>query len=431
MAVLTIVSFAVGFPVAAAGTMGVVVLAICNSNPKFSVVAFLLAICLAPYWWGVVLGGYVPLAAVVALAVIPGALMRGIKGSQHTVVAVLLLGAFVAVLVIAGASIAGHGFVVLAQWIPAFFVGYALTQQVGLDFVRDAVTVIFAGVAVFTIVEYFANWNPYFGTAPNTEQYEKLGTLQRRGGVTRTEWSFGQSIALANSLALAIPMTLTSRFRSWTRVLVFVLIIIAISTTFSRSGLLSAALASILTFWASRGEVSRGMRAGIPAIIVATAAVTLPWVDRVFGAASTEAARSAAYREDLLDMIPYLNAFGTATGYHEVDGVFEWFGLISIDNTFLRLAVNFGWVFGGICLAVAVWVFFRAAARRASIPAIALASIVPALLTVALITQFAILVWFYIGVAAAVASTRPPTADTPTRAARSNVPNTYLQRGER
>jgi hypothetical protein len=404
MALFAVGSSLFGVPAAAAGVAGLIAMVICNQSAKLSVVAVLLAICFSPYWWGLVVGGYLPVAAIVALAVLPGALVRGVRRGNYAVATVLVLSALVALLVASGASMPGHGFVFLGQWVPAFVVGYALAQQVGLGFIRDAVTVIFTAVAILAIIEYFADWNPFFGTAPNTEQYLKLGTLQSRGGVTRAEWAFGHSIALANSLALAIPMVLTSRFRSWIRALAIALIVVGILTTFSRSGLISAALALALTLWASRsGDVSRGMRVGVPAVIIVTAVVALPWVDRVFGAASTETARSAAHRLTLLDMLPYLNAFGTATGYHESGGVFNWFGVISIDNAFLRLAVNFGWIFGLLCLLPAGWVLVRAAARRASPPEVALASIVPALLTVALITQFGILVFFYIGVAAAMA----------------------------
>lgn len=392
-----------GFPITAAGFAGLAALLLLNFSPKLSLCVFLCAVCFVPYWWGVVMFGYVPAAALVALMVLPGAFIRALRDGSYAIVAVLSLSAFVALLVLLGVSIPGHGFVLLAQWVPAFFVGFSLTQQAGIEFVRDAIVVAFCAVAILATVEYFADWNPYSGTAPLTEQYLKIGTLQSRGGVTRSEWSFAHSIALANSLALAIPMVLTSRFRPATQALAVGLIIVAISTTFSRSGLITAGLALAFTLWASRGKVSRRTRATVAMGVLVTAAVALPWVEGVYNAASQEAARSAYHRLRLLELIPYLNPFGTARGYHETAGVFEWFGVISIDNAFLRLAVNFGWVLGGLFFLSATWIVFRAVNRKANTAEIALASVMPALLTVALITQFGILVWFYIGVAAATA----------------------------
>jgi hypothetical protein len=394
-------SATVGLTLTAATVAGVVLLFLCNLNAKISLVILLCAIGFMPYWWGIVVLGYVPAAALVGLAVLPGALIRGIRQGSYAIVSVLLLAVFIALLIVSGASMPGHGFVLLAQWIPAFLVGYALTQQAGLDFVRAAITVVFTLVAICAIVEYFAGWNPFSGTAPITEQYAKLGTLQARGGITRSEWSFGHSIALANSLALAIPMVLTSKFGAIVRAFALVAILIAIVTTFSRSGLISAGLALVFTLWASKGGLSRQSRTTLTLTVLITTIVAVPWIQGVFTAASTEASRSADHRFRLLDLIPHLNAFGTADGYYETGGVFEWFGVISIDNAFLRLAVNFGWVLGALLLLAAVWIFVRAFRRIVTPPEIALASIMPALLTVALITQFAIFVWFFIGVAAA------------------------------
>lgn len=427
IALFTATSLAFSLSVAAASCFGLVALVACNLSPKLSLVVFLTTVCFVPVWWGAEVGGYQPAAALVALAVLPGALVRGLQVRNHAIAIVLLVAAFVALLVVSGASMAGHGFILVAQWVPAFFVGYALTQQAGPKFVRDTITVIFTAVAVFAIIEYFARWNPYFGTAPASRQYLTIGALQVRGGVTRSEWSFGHAIALANSLALAIPMVLTSRFAVWVKSLAVVLIIIAIITTFSRSGLLSAALVFVFMFCARRGEVSRRVRVTVAGVMIATAALTLPWVESVFSAASTEVARSAQGRLRLLDLIPYLKPFGTATGYHEFDGVFRWFGVVTIDNAFLRLAINFGWVFGGLCLIGAMWIFLRAIAGRASAPEIALASVVPALLTVALITQLGILVWFYMGVAAVMAR-GSSAADPRINPAKSTIPVAFEAR---
>ncbi|MGE2715284.1 hypothetical protein ACQI4L_14600 [Mycolicibacterium litorale] len=400
-----------GLPIIAAGFLGLAAFVLLNLSPKFSLCVFLCAICFLPYWWGVDVFGYVPAAALVALMVLPGSFVRALRNGNYAVVSVLALSAFVALLVLLGVTLPGHGFILLAQWVPAFFVGFALTQQAGYAFVRDAVAVIFCLVAVFAIGEYFAGWNPYSGTAPLTEQYLKIGTLQNRGGITRSEWSFAHSIALANSLALAIPMVLTSRFRPAIQAIATALIFVAISTTFSRSGLITAGLALALTLWASHGKVSSRTRTTVAMGVVVTAAIALPWVEGVYNAASEETARSANHRLRLLELVPYLEGFGTARGYHEKAGVFEWFGVISIDNAFLRLAVNFGWVLGALFLLSAAWIVFRAVNRKGSPAEIALASVVPALLTVALITQFGILVWFYMGVAAAAVRIAKPRTD--------------------
>lgn len=412
LALFTIASFALSLPVAAAIGFGFIALIVCNLSPKLSLIVLLTTICFIPHWWGVEVWGYLPVATIVTLAILPGALIRGLQGVDRGIVLVASLAAFVVLLVVSGVSMPGHGFVFVIQWVPAALAGYALTRQAGPEFVRDAVTVIFTAVAICVLIESYADWNPYSGTMTAAQQYLAITDLQVRGGETRSEWSFGHAIALANSLALAIPMVLTSRFRTLTQTLSIALIVGAIVTTFTRSALVTATLGVVLTLWTLRGQVSRRVHITIAVLTVAAVALVLPWVEGVYTAASAETTRSGAGRLRLLQLIPYLNTFGTASGYHESHGIFEWFGTVTIDNAFLRLAVNFGWLFGGLCLIAALLVFIRAVLGRASAPEIALASVVPALLTVSLITQFAILVWFFIGVAAATA--RRSTKEQPT-----------------
>src|SRR5689334_14672931 len=107
LALFTIASFELSLPVAAALGLGLMALIVCNLSPKLSLVALLTTICFIPHWWGVEVWGYLPVATIVTLAVLPGALIRGVQGGNRAIVLVASLAAFVVLLVVSGVSMPG------------------------------------------------------------------------------------------------------------------------------------------------------------------------------------------------------------------------------------------------------------------------------------------------------------------------------------
>ncbi|MCT1353179.1 hypothetical protein [Gordonia sp. p3-SID1431] len=117
---------------------------------------------------------------------------------------------------------------------------------------------------------------------------------------------------------------------------------------------------------------------------------------------------SSAYRLELDSLVSFMNPLGLADGYYEpVPGEYYFHGYASIDSTFIFVGVSFGWIAAMILLAGAVLVCGRIVVRRASVPDLAIASVLPALFTVAPITQFGSYLWFVIGIGgAALAGSR-------------------------
>ena len=150
-----------------------------------------------------------------------------------------------------------------------------------------------------------------------------------------------------------------------------------------------------------RDAISLRVRAAVTAGVVVVAAAVAPFVQAVFVDAGTEASASSDYRGDLYSLVPGMGILGTTPEAHRgSDGRVFYGPFRSIDSQLVLTGLTFGLLVAGavlVALAVGVWLVLRGYATAATI---ALVAQIPALASVALITQYATLVWFLAGVAA-------------------------------
>ena len=390
--------------VAAAGALGVVAV---RHAPRMAFAVWLLVLCLVPVWAGVsivldwepeVLVTLVVLAVLVSLRPRDGARLVGQLTLADGVVALFVLAGLVPIAT--GATSISDVFVLVAQWTGAFLVGRLIGQRVGLHWVYGAVAVAFTIVAVLALVEFATGWNPFVQIPGQGRLYVDWAPIQERGGRPRAEGAFGHSIALGASLALAVPLTLAAPFRAAVRVPMAVLLVAAAAVTFSRVGLATAVFGIALCVVFLRSGLSTRVRVVVTAGLVVVGAAFASLLSGVFAAAGSEATDSAGYRWALLELVPDIELFGrSSSAYGLASGERFFGGFRSIDNALLLLGLRYGWVplvLVGVLLLAACAHVLRG---RATAPTIAVVAQIPSFVSVALITQYATLLWFVAGLA--------------------------------
>lgn len=379
---------------------------ILRRSAKWAVGLWLAVICLVPVWIGFNLGVsgnlYVPIASGIALIVIatliPGGRFRFTLADGLVLLLVVVSAVATAV---TNSSVALSFLLSLTIY---FVVGYVLGRlaphRIDLRWIYGAVGVIFAVVAVLAIIEFVSGTNLFVSLRADNPQYGLWGVLQYRGGVLRVEGAFGHSIALGCCLAMAIPLTLASRLPSWVRMLMVLAMLVATTFTFSRVGILAAALGLVMSILFLRDGMTRRLRVALTAGSAAATLVLFPIIGAVLTAAGPEATGSAAYRGDLLALIGQMKPIGVAdSARRSADGQIYFGNFRSIDSQLILTGLS-----GGVIVLVAIVVALLAAiililVGKGSAATIAVVAQIPAFATVALITQYSIFVWFIIGLA--------------------------------
>lgn len=376
-----------------------------RSSSKLALICWLMTIGFVPVWLGV------PFIFIWVPATVMGILLlittlrwsRYRLGPADALVAGLAL-VCLAPMVAGGAWSTTSVYVVLAQWMLAFAIGRTIPGGPRpLVWVYSVVAVVMGCVALVALVEFALGWNPFVSLAVPGRDYELWSVLQERGGILRAEGAFGHSIALGCSLALAIPLTLGCSLTARVRAGITIMLLLGSVVTFSRVGILAAFLGVLLSIIGmSRESISRRARAAALVVTTLVSLAVVPLASSVFSAAGEEAARSAAYRAELLGLLPTLSVFGySSAAYRNTAGELEFLGFKSIDSALILLGLTYGWialVLAALLLVMAVVPVLR---RRATPPLVALVAQIPALATVALITQYSMFLWFVAGLAAA------------------------------
>lgn len=406
-------SIALILPALLALTVTCLVGAVMHRAPRVAVSMWLLTIAFVPIWLGVGLPLYFYPASLVGIlvmvAILP--LKVGLVGPADLMIGMFFIACLAPV--IGGGATITTVFVATTQWIVAFLVGRLLSSKVSFEWIYSCVGLVFSAVATLALIEFFSGWNPFVGLGPVTTLHLDWASLQGRGGLVRAEGAFGHSIALGSSLALAIPLTMASSFRPPIRILMSVLMLCAVAVTLSRVSMLDAALAMALAVGLVGRGISRAARiGGIFALLVVTVSIA-PFVSSVLATAGEEATRSAGYRSSLTDLIPFISPLGFSSVASRTSSGELYFGRFqSIDSQLILIGLTYGWaalVCAIVLLAVAVTVVLR---RHASPGTVAIVAQIPALVTVALITQYSMFFWFVVGLAAAGqmrSSVRVPT----------------------
>ncbi|WP_223692391.1 hypothetical protein [Leifsonia poae] len=394
--------------VAAAGiAAAVAAFLVLRRSPKLAVAVWIVVLCFVPVWIGIGIGFngnyYLPAVSAAALLVIVALLpVRSFHFSLLDALVILLVVFALASLLTENPGIAlGFAFSLFTYFIVGYLLGRLAPLRVSADWIYGAVAVAFTVVSILAIIEFFAGWNPFVLIRVNNSMYTIWGSLQARGGVLRAEGAFGHSIALGSSLAIAIPLTLASRFPLLVRGGMVLLMLLATVFTFSRIGMIGALLGLVLSIVFMRDAISRRSRILLTSTLVVVSAVLFPLVTTVFDDAGAEASGSAAYRGDLLSLLGSMNLVGVAGSATKDSTGQVYFGNFrSIDSQLILTGLSSGLLALALIVVALVVGIVLVVLRRATAPTIAVVAQIPAFATVALITQYSVFVWFVIGLAA-------------------------------
>jgi hypothetical protein len=377
-------------------------------SPKLAIVTAIATLSLVPIWIGVNLGFngnlYLPLGAVVvgvaAVAMLPVSDYR-LSGVD---LVVLFLGVLVFFSLFAGNLSVALAFVLttLTYFVSGFLLGRFAPSRVGLDWIYGAVAVIFTIVAVLAIIEFLTGWNPFVTLKSSSTLFTQWSVLQERGGVLRAEGAFGHSIALGSSLAMAIPLTIGSRFHPGIRFVMVLLMLTATVFTFSRTSIVGAGIGVILCVLFLPGLASVRTRVALTTAAVTATVALMPVVLTVFDDAGTEASGSAAYRVDLVSLIGRMNIIGTSNAVRRAPtGELYFDNFQSIDSQLILTGITSGFIAVIVVVLALVGAVLLVLSGRAQPTTIALVAQIPALAAVALITQYATVLWFVVGLMSA------------------------------
>lgn len=406
----------------AALALGAAAVLIMRKWPRLGVLAWFGVVAFVPDWLGLKAGPYLTPTTLMAMAVLASLIPLTVP---RLGTADLLVGAFFAACLLPlglglGSLRVSVLFTLATVWILAFTLGRLVPLKVDLEWIGKVFAIVMGVVALLALAEFLLTWNPFVGIPAlggGDRSFSVWSRLQARGGVLRAEGAFGHSIALGASLALAIPFAIGSRIATKWRVVLALLLVGGIAVTFSRAAMLAGAAALLLSVYGLRHAISRRVRLAVLIGGLFTVAALQPLVAGVFTDASSEAANSSSYREALLSLLGSLALVGesdaariTASG-ESLYGQFN-----SVDSALLLVGLNFGVVALALGVAAYLAAVVLVLRRRGGPAMIAVVAQGPALLTVALITQYAPLFWFVTGLAVYAVS-RQPAHDGEQRAA--------------
>jgi len=386
--------------------------------PRTAVGVWIAVLCFVPVWIGLGLGfnGNYYLPAVSGMAVLATVVLLPVHGfrfgAMDGLVALLIVFAF-ASLITANAGIAvGFAFSLFTYFIAGYVFGRVAGLRVDPSWIYGAVAIAFTVVSILVIVEFLAHWNPFVTIRSGNSMYAVWGTIQERGGVARAEGAFGHSIALGSSLAIAIPLTLAARFPLLVRAGMVLLMLSATVLTFSRIGMIGALLGLVLSIVFMRDAISRRARIVLTSAIAIVSALLFPLVATVFDDAGAEATGSANYRGDLLSLLGSMNAVGVAGSAQKNSTGQVYFGdFRSIDSQLILTGLSSGLIALAVVVVALGAGIVLVVTRRATPATIAVVAQIPALATVALITQYSVFLWVAVGLAATTQHVRPATAE--------------------
>ncbi|WP_136313214.1 hypothetical protein [Actinomyces procaprae] len=405
-----------------AAIVGALLLRLAGRGPQRGAWLFLTTVAFVPVWVCLPVQPYVPpatiAASLVALALLPAFSLRLTIGD------LIVLGALglQCVSVLAGGSM---GYVlgdVVFGALPAYMVGRLLTERLGERRLCGIIGSVWMAVAVLALIEAAVHWNPFQMIRFSNALYDQWAVDQIRGSMVRVEGAFGHSIALGASLAAGIPFVARAEWRPGLRVVGMTLLLAASLPTLSRTGIVCCVIAYLLSLTLLRSDIGFGLRAGTLLGLAAAMLLVVPRILAVFESAGNEQEGSADYRSALLVLVQHLVPVGQSPAATRAGGEVSWAGFNSIDNQALLMALRFGWAPVALLVLGLVLVVIRALTRRGNCADIALVSFIPAYVTVAFITQFGTVVWFVVGVAAALRARggteawAPPGYQGPTRA---------------
>lgn len=380
---------AISNPVLVFGGMIAVVLVLATAlRPTVGIVAWLAVLVLIPDWTRLPLG-LKPISAIGAVVIVGLLLSRRRQRTAFAWADFALVGA---VILLALLTFLDNYPLVLLSNLAAVL---ALSYWVGRGAPSTARRVFLYAMLVVSVwgileavsgVHLFSDWM--------LSSTHKWGEVQTRSGVDRSEAAFGHAIAYGATIAMAIPFARELPKHAWIAQAVLLAGVIA---SFSRGPIITAALTlGLATIFLRKG---RPKLVDILGLIVGVVAIALVF-EFLYGAedSATTALSGDQRTIQLLTTLPSVQWFGSA-GLSLEDGRIQTVGANIIDNTFLRLGINFGWIIAALILApllFAVVRFFRAEVTPSSV---ALIGQIPVLFVTTLILQWQAAVFLIAGMA--------------------------------
>lgn len=413
LAVVVLGAAAAFSPVLCAALIGpFLAFAIFTKRPRLGFTAWLVSVAAIPCWIGVNAAFFVP-ASLIGAGVALTCLFVGTTWRPNwadLAVVVLLVAAWFGVEFgsSAGQSNATAFASMFTLWLPGYLVGRFVCEKASISFVKAAVGITMGTAALLAIIEKLLSWHPFAGQVAVNSLAAIWAPIQVRGGVERSEWAFGHSIALGGSLSLAIPFLLSSSLKTKTKTILLALILAGVATTLSRGAMLAAGVTLLLSLM-----TSRNLRGGHKALLFVASGILAGFVIADFSTVSDEAGSevtdSSGYRISLFTrLISTLEPFGRSSSYMSgANGQVQYGNFTSIDNSFMAIGLGFGWIAMAVVAIPFVVMAWRFIQRSASFAEIALLGQLPVITTVAMITQYQVIVWMVAGLAATLAIQRP------------------------
>lgn len=392
--------------------MGGIGLLLFRASPRLAFVAWAIVMFFVPLWVGASAGIFWSAITALTLAVLCANIADMRLHPTDAVVAGFIV-LVIALFALKAATLSATVIAIL-EWTIPYAWGRMVLARVSRGFVTQVIAVVATVAAVLGLVEFVTGVN-VFTMLPSMSStlFEEWGPLQERGGLLRVEGAFGHSISFGAAMAMSSAFVLATTWPVVVRLASLLLILAATAVTFSRIGLVTLAIAVVLALVLLPG-ISRAMRWSVAVCGAIGAAVALPLVAGVFLDAGDEAGGSADYRGGLFVLLSQVRLFGASQDWSGLTVNGDYLGAYanSVDNAFLLFALRFGWV-ASIALVLALVMAAATVLSRngASPPAIAVASQLPTLFVVALITQFGMYLWFMAGLAVAWSTLLAQDAD--------------------
>lgn len=377
------------------------------------VVIWCIALFFVPIWIGVQAGIFFSVLTAVTLMGIATSSPSAVKVSMMDVLIAgfaLLIGVTFAL----GWITYGHMLIVAVGWLVPYVWGRLILTSVPASWVYSCLAGGAVAAAILAIIEFLTGVNLFIGLTVQNELYKVWGDLQYRSGLLRVEGAFGHSIALGASLAICVVFVVAAPWPAWLRLVSQLLVMVAVGVTFSRIGMIGLVLTMCLAAALLARFVPRQVRIGSITLLALVVVVGAPIIVDVMTEAGQEAAGSAEYRGDLVRLIGDMAPFGITPTWSVLPNGETYYGTFqSIDSELVLTGLRFGLVALGLLLiglGIAAVSLIRGKATPASV---ALVAQIPAFATVALITQYASLVWFVAGLAVASYTLLPRAGASP------------------
>lgn len=397
---VTAVTLSVHWAAAAVLALAAMTLPVVWKKPHCAVGAWLLATALLPSWLVIDLGVALPPGTVLALPVIGALLLQPLAARIEIADVALISFLLVATLALLMAGSPRSTYEeMLAVWVVSYALGRLSGIVVQLRTLERLFLTAMAVVAVWAVVEATLGWHLFESLAGSSANWNEI---QVRGNRVRAEAAFGHAIALGAALVLALPVAIV-RLRGVARIGAVGLILAGVLASGSRGAIIGFAVAMIGSIWVSG---ARGPHiAGLGVIGVVGSMLALPIFLGADSLALQQNLASSEYRAALLRFaMSHMELIGLSTrASYTTTGQVAYGPFLSIDNTVLRIGLEFGVIAAALALLLMGMPTIRVFSRATRQPfELGLVATVPILATVSLITQWQAFVFFVAGVAVAV-----------------------------